>query len=361
MPDPLLYDKTRRYWTLQLSCWGIYIIYVAWGVFYNFFKLSALNASILGFIDFSVFILTTHIYRLIVRKWDIESLRLYKFLMYPVLGNILISIVVSILNIFLFNYFGAFKQYTNTESLVILVLLLFQFFDTFRFVMPWFIFYHGIKFAEKAIQNERSKVEAQMQLKVAELDNLRNQLNPHFLFNSLNSIQSLTLSDPRMAREATLKLSDILRISLTYKDLLVISFEEELNLVKDYLSLEKIRFESRLNYSFDIQKGIITALIPPMSLQLLAENAVKHGIGKSKNGGEIVIFAHKKNNVLVFGVRNTGNLMGKIEKNKRKGIGLDNLRQRLVLNYKTEDCFQIFEDKNIVTSEIRIPFELQEK
>jgi two-component system, LytTR family, sensor kinase len=345
---PPFMTRIKLYWTLQISCWGIYICYASLGIIY--YQQNVVKILSAGLLNFLVFILSTHLYRIGVRERDIEILPLYKFLIRPIVGNIIIAIIVSIMNSSLLH----FGQVFSPEKQPTFGYYTLQFLDTFRFVMPWFIFYHGIRFAERAIQNERGKVEAQMQLKVAELDNLRNQLNPHFLFNSLNSIRSLTLTDPKMAREATTKLSDLLRISLTYKDLQDIPFEEELNLVKDYLSLEKIRFENRLNYQFEISRGILKALVPPMSLQLLAENAVKHGISKSKNGGEITIFAKKKANYLIFGVKNTGTLNDSIG-GKRKGIGLENLRKRLALNYGLDNGFQIFEEQGTVTSEICIP------
>jgi Histidine kinase len=345
---PPFMTRTKLYWTLQISCWGIYIAYASLGIIY--YQLNVLDILRAGFLNFLVFIFSTHIYRLRVRELNIETLPLPRFLIHPIIGNIIIALIVSVMNSSLLHFGQAFSP----EKQPTFAYYTLQFLDTFRFVMPWFIFYHGIRFAEKAIQNERGKVEAQMQLKVAELDNLRNQLNPHFLFNSLNSIRSLTLTDPKMARDATTKLSDLLRISLTYKDLQNIPFEEELNLVKDYLSLEKIRFEDRLVYKFDISRGLLKALVPPMSLQLLAENAVKHGISKSKNGGEITIFAQKRENNLIFGVKNSGTLSDS-EVGKRKGIGLENLRKRLALNYGVENGFQIFAEQDRVISEICIP------
>jgi sensor histidine kinase YesM len=343
--------RIKLYWTLQILCWGIYIAYASLGIIY--YQQNTLDILKAGILNFLVFIFCTHFYRLRVRKLNIETLRLHKFLIPPIIGNIIIAIIVSVMNSSLLH----FGQVFSPEKQPTFAYYTLQFLDTFRFVMPWFIFYHGIRFAENAIQNERGKVEAQMQLKVAELDNLRNQLNPHFLFNSLNSIRSLTLTDPKMAREATTKLSDLLRISLTYKDLQDIPFEEELNLVKDYLSLEKIRFEDRLNYQFEISRGVLKAFVPPMSLQLLAENAVKHGISKSKNGGQIIVFAKKRGNNLIFGIKNTGTLSDSKE-GKRKGIGLENLRKRLSLNYGLDNGFQIFVEQDTVISEICIPFRI---
>ncbi len=346
--------RNKLYWTIQISSWGIYMIYIGLRIrHYNISLSETLIASICNFILFLSF---THLYRIAVHRFKIESLRWYKFIIYPIIGNFFLVFLLQILDGEILHFEKIFSPNYRDNPVNYFIHIL----DSFRFTMPWFIFYHGIRYAELAIQNERDKLEAQMQLKIAELENLKNQLNPHFLFNALNSIRSLTITDPNMARDATTKLSDLLRISLTYKDLQDIPFEEELNLVKDYLSLEKIRFEERLNYSFDISKGILKALIPPMSLQLLAENAVKHGIGKEKMGGKVIVFAYKYEGNLVFGVKNTGSLIkNNSDKNKRPGIGLENLKRRLELNYGIKDGFKISELDRFVTSQVSIPIRVK--
>lgn len=346
--------RNKIYWTIQLSAWGMYIFYIALRT--PNLKLDILTLGIVWFLNFIIFVLTTHAYRQFIRNMNIEAMKLHKFLLFPLSATFIISMFVQVFNSELLNFEQIFwKDYKDSIEGYLL-----QSLDTFRFIMPWFIFYHGIKFAELAIQNERDKMEAQMQLKIAELENLKSQLNPHFLFNSLNSIRSLTLTDPLMARDATTKLSDLLRISLTYKDLQDIVFEEEINLVKDYLSLEKIRFEDRLNYNFEISTELMKVLVPPMSLQLLAENAVKHGISKNKMGGVVIIFAYKSEGNVIFGVRNSGNLeLGHTDKSKRKGIGLDNLRRRLELNYGIKDGFKISEFEKTVTSQVCIPIRVK--
>ena len=346
--------RTKFYWTIQTSSWGIYLIYI--GLRIRHLDIDVSDTLVAGICNFILFLSFTHLYRIKVHQFNIERLWWYKFLIYPIIGNFILVFLVQILNGEILHFEKIFSPDYRESPINYFVHTL----DSFRFTMPWFIFYHGIRFAELAIKNERDKLEAQMQLKIAELENLKSQLNPHFLFNALNSIRSLTLTDPNMARDAITKLSDLLRISLTYKDLQDIPFEEELNLVKDYLSLEKIRFEHRLNYSFDISKGIFKALVPPMSLQLLAENAVKHGIGKEKMGGEVIIFAYKLKGNLVFGVKNTGNLAKhNQDKNKRQGIGLENLKRRLELNYDIKDGFQISELDRFVTSQVSIPLRLK--
>ncbi len=350
--------RNKIYWTIQLSGWGLYLFYMVMRI-----PNLSVDAKIqplpkVWLLNFIIFVLTTHTYRQLIRKMNIEVMQLHKFLLYPIVAIFTISFIVQVFNIEILDFKRVFWE--NYQDSVRGYLFLSV--DTFRFVMPWFIFYHGIRFAELAIKNERANLEAQMQLKIAELENLKNQLNPHFLFNSLNSIRSLTLTDPLIARDAVTKLSDLLRISLSYKNLQNIAFEEELSLVKDYLSLEKIRFEHRLNYNFEISSGIMQVLVPPMSLQLLVENAVKHGISKNKMGGEVFIFARKVEENLVFGVSNTGNLQDdEADKNKRKGIGLENLKRRLKLNYGIEDGVKIFEKDKMVTSEVYIPLRTKEK
>ena len=349
-------SRTKFYWTLQLSCWFIYISYVAAGIYYYIpNKTGVITAA---FFNFTLLILGTHLYRLIVRSWNIESLKWYYFIVYPVVGNFIISSILCTFNATLLHFASHFAS--NQEGSISYFIL--QFLDCFRFIMPWFVFYHGTRLSEKAVKSVRDKNEALIHLKVAELENLKNQINPHFLFNSLNSIRALTLSDPKLAREATTKLSDLLRISMTYSDLQDIFLEEELNLVKDYLSLEKIRFEDRLTYRMEIDKGILKARVLPMSLQLLAENAVKHGVSKAKGGGEILIYAKKKNNDLILGVRNSGNIITENNsKNSRKGLGLANLRKRLLLNYGIENGLKITDDNNSVTAEFYIPLKIVHK
>ena len=346
-------SKTKRYWILQLSCWLIYVSYVAAGIYYYIPNKSGVISA--AFFNLVLLILGTHLYRLIVRPWNIESFKWYHFMVYPIIGNIIISSVVCTFNATML-HFGSYFATNKTPDINYFIL---QFLDCFRFIMPWFVFYHSVRLTEKAVKSQRDRNEARMHLKVAELENLKNQINPHFLFNSLNSIRSLTLSDPKLAREATTKLSDLLRIALTYNDLQDVSLEEELNLVKDYLSLEKIRFEERLTYHVETDRGVLKARVLPMSLQLLAENAVKHGISKVKSGGEILIYAKKNNNNLVLGVKNSGNLATTNNtKNTRKGLGLANLRKRISLNYGIEDSLEITSDDNFVTAEFYIPFKI---
>lgn len=346
--------KNRKiYWGIQFTSWLLYVAYITIEYLYN--QIGYYNTFIYGLVNFIILLSSSHLYYAIVSKQKLDSIDWKRLIVFAIAGNLTITILVYLFNFWVWQISIPYSARQPTNFLE----HTFLFLKTFRFIMPWFVFYHGIRFAQKAIYTERAKIKLEIHAKEIELTNLRTQLNPHFLFNSLNSIQALTLTEPKMAREAIIKLSDLLRVSLSFYELKDISFQEELALVKNYLDLEKIRFDDRLSYKTSVSKTVLGARVPPMSLQLLAENAIKHGIGKLKNGGEITIFAQKKNNTLVFGIQNTGSIAPEnSEKKTRKGIGLENLNRRLLINYGIKDAIVIFEENNTVIAQVTIPLKV---
>ena len=191
--------------------------------------------------------------------------------------------------------------------------------------------------------------------KEIELNNLRSQLNPHFIFNALNSIRALVDEDPKKSKNAITQLSNILRNSLMVDRKRLIPFKEELETVKDYLGLESVRYEERLKTRFDLDPKAEDYLIPPLMIQTLVENAIKHGISTLRQGGEVAIKSFINNESLVIQIRNAGQYEN--GKNKvREGYGLVNTRKRLELIYGNQSRFEIKnEDKNTVLTEIVIP------
>lgn len=183
-----------------------------------------------------------------------------------------------------------------------------------------------------------------------ELKNLRTQLNPHFLFNSLNNIRALIELEPSKAKYAVTTLSNLLRKSLMMGKVNLVSIEDEIEIVSNYLDLEKIRFEERLRISWDIDPELTTLLIPPFSIQLLVENAIKHGISNLIEGGEICIRTKLINQTIVLQVENTGTLKNEID----LGIGVENARRRLEIQYNGTATFDLYQDQNKVISKITI-------
>jgi two-component system, LytTR family, sensor kinase len=212
-----------------------------------------------------------------------------------------------------------------------------------------YFLYHYIDSYNKALKYEAT-------INEIELNKLKSQLNPHFIFNALNSIRALVDENPKKAKTAITQLSHILRNSLSVDKNKLVSFGEEIKTVSDYLDLEIIRYEERLKTQMDIQPGSEGFQIPPLMIQTLVENGIKHGISKLKNGGVIKIETCIENSQLAIRIRNSGHYNSA---EKQNGYGLSNTIQRLKLIYGDTACFRITnEGKDFVLTEIIIPKQL---
>lgn len=215
----------------------------------------------------------------------------------------------------------------------------------------WSVFYFTYHYFErysKSLKYEASMIEI-------ELNNLRSQLNPHFIFNALNSIRALVDENPAKSKQAINQLSNILRKSLTSDKKGLTKFDDELKIVKDYLGLESIRFEERLKTEFDIHPDSHNFLVPPLMIQTLVENGIKHGISKLKEGGLIQLTTTVERGRLNIRIRNSGYMVNGSRKS-RNGLGIKNTVQRLRLIYGDQSSFRIAnENNNFVLTEIIIP------
>ncbi len=167
----------------------------------------------------------------------------------------------------------------------------------------------------------------------AQLAALRAQLNPHFLFNSLNSIAELVRTDPEQAEECVERLAEILRFVLQQTQIDLVPLSEELRIAQSYLEIEQARFGDSLSVRLDVDPRARTVLVPGLMLQPLVENAVKHGISKKLGGGEIVIEAGLDGDELLVAVRDSGGGMTGENKPFDSGFGLRNLRERLTRRF----------------------------
>ena len=180
---------------------------------------------------------------------------------------------------------------------------------------------------EAARAVERRLLESQVTAREAELRALRAQINPHFLFNSLNSISALVGSDPEGARRMTELLGDFLRTSLALGSQQRIALREELALAERYLAVEQVRFGARLAVERDIEAGTDSCGVPPLILQPLVENAVKHGVAGRVEGGTIRIEVRRKAARLEITVANPVDEDAPAKSGQR--LGLENVRKRL--------------------------------
>jgi hypothetical protein len=192
-------------------------------------------------------------------------------------------------------------------------------------------------------------------VKEAELRALKSQINPHFIFNSLNSLRGLIDENPDRAREAVTQLANLLRYSLQSGQLETVPLEDELNTVNDYLALEQVRHEERLRVRLDVAPEALGISIPPMLVQTLVENAVKYGIAPRREGGEIAIVARCERDQLRLQVINPGTLAAS---GGSTGVGLRNAADRLRLLFGTQATLDLREDPpGHVVAEVILPLE----
>jgi two-component system, LytTR family, sensor histidine kinase AlgZ len=214
--------------------------------------------------------------------------------------------------------------------------------------------FHYVLLAEQASREAQERaLQARVLARDAELKALRAQVNPHFLFNCLHSVSALTSSDAGKAREMCILLADFLRTTLRLGGKEAITLEEELALVRGYLAIEKVRFGARLHMEEDVQKKTMETLIPPLLLQPLVENAIRHGIANLPEGGVIRLSAQEKGNVVSILVENSFD--PETPSSLKTGLGLDNIRQRLDTRYGLEAGISVRTEGNRFQVSLRLP------
>ena len=344
--------RISTYWTIQLIGWITTSLYWGFSAFFSGTFIWKIGIADL-ILDITIGITLTHIYRNFALKngWNKLSLKM-------LVPRIAISVLVlSVLYMFLI----VGKLYlvrllileSNPVSFIsFLKSTQLQVFITgTRLMSIWVLAYHLYHYSRLELETVKENARLSLIMKEAQLNNLSAQLNPHFFFNSLNNIKFLILENPDSARRAIDLLSELLRNSLNNNVGRLIPLNDEINLVKDYLELEKIRFEERLQTKIETNVDLFSHLILPLSIQSLVENAIKHGIEKRKSGGFITVRVEKESNFLKISVQNSGKLSKEITD---FGIGLSNLKERLLLQYNGNASFEIKEmnDETVLTTMI---------
>ena len=228
-------------------------------------------------------------------------------------------------------------------------------------ILNWailFMIWLAIYFTVVAVRRHRSaqlrQSELARALQQAELRLLKTQLNPHFLFNALNTVRSLIADDPSRAQSAVTLLANTLRYTLSSGQDELVTLAQELEIVADYLELESMRFEDRLRVEYDVAPGAGVVYIPVMLLQTVVENAIKHGIAELPGGGVLRISATLRNGILDLEVRNPRPPAP--ARAAHQGIGLRNADERLRLLFGTRAGLDLdMSQPAVATARIRIP------
>ena len=228
-------------------------------------------------------------------------------------------------------------------------------FNNFFLVMLWVLIYAMYHYIERNRNNQIDRLKLEAVVKSLELKTIKSHINPHFIFNALNSIRALVDENPPRARTAITELSNILRSSLQAEKQETVPLSQELDIVNDYLALEEMRFEERLKIELHIDEETLVEPVPPMMLQTLVENAIKHGISKQEAGGIIKIYSKYIGNTHELTVINSGKLL-QLKSDDESGFGIKGTQDRLNLLFQDHARFEIKQlDGNMVESKIIMP------
>jgi two-component system, LytTR family, sensor kinase len=223
-----------------------------------------------------------------------------------------------------------------------------------------FALFRSIGYYQRLREREQMASQLQSQLVQARLQALQMQLNPHFLFNTLNCVSSLMRSNPDSADEMLERLSSLLRITLAKGQAQKVALQEEMDVVQLYMSIQQLRFGDRVSHSIEVAPEAWDALLPTMILQPILENAYVHGIAKSMAKGTITIEASIEGDTLKILIRNAGCVPGSFDDSpKGHGVGIANVKARLELHYGSRQSFSIREmTPGEVTAIFLLPLEI---
>lgn len=343
--------KISSYWLSQLGGWGAYLL--VWIFFYFTIRIKPLPHFFeIVITDACIGILISHCMRLFIKGTSILNLSIQK----QIISIIIMSFVFAIFYSMAFVSIETFFKWGNPEDAnkySFFNKIIRQTFSASIFLLIWNLIYFTYHYIQKSRQQLLDKIRLESLVKELELKTIKAHINPHFIFNALNSIRALVDENPERARTAITELSNILRSSMQVEKLEMTSLENELNIVKDYLALELIRFEDRLKIEYEIDEDTLDQPVPPMMLQTLVENAIKHGISKQVHGGVVRIISDFKDNHHELIVQNTGKLNDAVF---AEGFGLTSTQNRLNLLFGKEANFELTDVNGIlVQAKIKLP------
>lgn len=338
------------YWMAQLIGWGAYCGLIVIAVYANDPK--KLNMDFLvGVTSLITFgIMVTHGQRAFFIKMGWLDFRLPPLVPRLILSSLICSILITAATFgidYFMNLENKIKEPIEFTDLIVNV------FSLMILVLFWNAIYFTYHFFQKSRKQEISNLALVASNRESELKNLRSQLNPHFLFNSLNSIRALVDLDPAKAKVSITTLSNLLRQSLILGRENTVPLESELQLSRSYLELEKIRFEERLRVSWQIDDALMKVQIPPFMLQMMVENSIKHGISNLKEGGDVIVSIRKNDAGITLEVRNSGSLGTEVD----MGVGIRNIQRRLNLQYGNAATFEMHEEDGMVVAKIKFDHE----
>lgn len=340
--------RKNLYWITQASGWGLFTITNL--LIISSFESIALNRIILWMILGITGLTASHFYRYYIKKNNWSVLPLRKIAPRVITGSFITGLIIYIPVFFAGYLLGIEKDAQHLTASIALSII-----NLTSVMLVWSLIYFAIHYFENSKKAEIETLIFEAAVKDFELKTLKAQLNPHFMFNAMNSIRALIEEDPQNAKDAITKLSNIMRYTLRIERTETVPLSDELKTIQDYLDLEKIRFEERLQYNISSTPSADRVEIPPMMVQTLVENGIKHGISKLTGGGKIDLTASTNESTLIIQIRNNGQFNEDALKISR-GFGISNTKQRLSLLYGEKASLTLNnENKNLVLATLKIP------
>jgi signal transduction histidine kinase len=349
------FDRFPSFWRIQIAGWTLYLVmmYVTFltvaaeGTLFRLFEVKVIR-TIIGFS-------LTCVMRSIYRRFG-TNLSIQKVILLVLCSSIIFGSVWTVSEMAATSLRNPNFTFANNLARIPRNAL-----DYGLTLTAWSALYFGIKYwrewqteRENALAERENALAAIALANQAQLEMLRYQLNPHFLFNSLNSIRALIGEDATRAKLMVTQIADFLRHSLQNGNIGEIALADEIEAARNYLAIEKVRFEEKLIVSFDIEESTKKFLVPCFLLNPLVENAVKHGLNGDGKPLEIRVSARIENNALRLEVVNTGTFGSNAKGTK---IGLKNVRERLAKLFPGKSSFELFEENGLVRALIIIETE----
>lgn len=344
-------NKTKIYWLCQITGWlGMVMIEV---INFTFFIVGKFDFGYVLFFLFTAFmgVVFTHLFKLLLARLNFfQRNSTFRIWLGALLYTLALSLMLTGVNISINVALGiSLREQFAPISLLGYTL------NWMRYVGVWVIIYFLYKIMDINATLKQDKLNVENLAKSAELELLRTQLNPHFLFNALNSIKALISIDPEKSRDAVVLLAEILRFTLNYGQEKEIALQAELEEVQKYLQLEQIRFGAALAVDWQIEDQARHQVIPPGTLLTLVENAIKHGQVNAQGVIQVHIGLKLVNETIQLEVANSGIWQ---PRPTHQGVGLRLIQRRLEAIYGNAAHFTQHNESNAVVIQISLPKQL---
>jgi hypothetical protein len=354
--DPLLKNRSALFWTLHIGGWSGYALsqYLGTLLYDTKYEHMAGYMTVIAVATVSGFLLSLELRYIYRRLWNrpprvTAAVALLCWWVFALVWRVIINstYLQYTSDSMEWEMHSALEFFSNTMSSTYLLLC-------------WTGIYFGIKYYESLQQQREATLRAATLAQEAQLKMLRYQLNPHFLFNTLNAISTLILdNENRTANQTVMRLSEFLRYTLDQDPMKKVTLRQEVEAMNLYLTTERLRFGERLRLEFAVEERALEALVPSLLLQPLIENAVKYAVSPSEQGGTIRVEGRARGAMLELAVADDGpGLNTGAAPGAGRGVGLRNTRERLAVLYEDRHRFAALDNKPGLRIELGLPLEM---